>query len=210
MITETLTYVDFGGTERTEDFYFNLTEAEVLNLSLSKEGGMEAYIKKIVNAKSQLELVNALAQLIVTVCNVIVQCSEPIGQALFTLGTVAIQTIIDLIAWAWDGGGGEGGGIKGALSSLWANITSFIGEKFNPANWFKEGSLLDGLFGAANKAADERDATEYGKSVGDKLAEGMNNSQKDVRESSVNLAKTVEDATRETAGINSPTLTRRL
>lgn len=127
-----------------------------------------------------------------------------IGQALFTLGTVAIQTIIDLIAWAWDGGGGEGGGIKGALSSLWANITSFIGEKFNPANWFKEGSLLDGLFGAANKAADERDATEYGKSVGDKLAEGMNNSQKDVRESSVNLAKTVEDATRETAGINSP------
>lgn len=40
MITETLTYVDFGGTERTEDFYFNLTEAEVLNLSLSKEGGM--------------------------------------------------------------------------------------------------------------------------------------------------------------------------
>lgn len=147
---------------------------------------------------------NALAQLIVTVCNVIVQCSEPIGQALFTLGTVAIQTIIDLIAWAWDGGGGEGGGIKGALSSLWANITSFIGEKFNPANWFKEGSLLDGLFGAANKAADERDATEYGKSVGDKLAEGMNNSQKDVRESSVNLAKTVEDATRETAGINSP------
>lgn len=147
---------------------------------------------------------NALAQLIVTVCNVIVQCSEPIGQALFTLGTVAIQTIIDLIAWAWDGGGGEGGGIKGALSSLWANITSFIGEKFNPANWFKEGSLLDGLFGAANKAADERDATEYGKSVGDKLAEGMSNSQKDVRESSVNLAKTVEDATRETAGINSP------
>ena len=147
---------------------------------------------------------NTLAQLIVAVCNVIVQCSEPIGQALFTRGTVAIQTIIDLIAWAWDGGGGEGGGIKGALSSLWANITSFIGEKFNPANWFKEGSLLDGLFGAANKAADERDATEYGKSVGDKLAEGMNNSQKDVRESSVNLAKTVEDATRETAGINSP------
>lgn len=147
---------------------------------------------------------NALAQLIVTVCNVIVQCSEPIGQALFTLGTVAIQTIIDLIAWAWDGGGGEGDGIKGALSSLWANITSFIGEKFNPANWFKEGSLLDGLFGAANKAADERDATEYGKSVGDKLAEGMDNSQKAIKESGVNLAKTVDDATKDAAGINSP------
>ena len=57
MIVETLTYVDFGGTERTEDFYFNLTEAEILNLSLSKEGGMEAYIQRIVKSKSQLELV---------------------------------------------------------------------------------------------------------------------------------------------------------
>ena len=149
---------------------------------------------------------NALAQLIVTVCNVIVQCSEPIGQALFTLGTVAIQTIIDLIGWAWDGGGGEGGGIKGALEGLWSSITSFIGEKFNPMNLFKvqEGSLLDNLLNAANKAADERNATEYGEVVGDKLAEGMDNSQKTIKESGVNLAKTVDDATKDTAGINSP------
>lgn len=149
---------------------------------------------------------NALAQLIVTVCNVIVQCSEPIGQALFTLGTVAIQTIIDLIGWAWDGGGGEGGGIKGALEGLWSSITSFIGEKFNPMNLFKvqEGSLLDNLLNAANKAADERNATEYGEDVGDKLAEGMDNSQKAIKESGVNLAKTVDEATKDTAGINSP------
>lgn len=149
---------------------------------------------------------NALAQLIVTVCNVIVQCSEPIGQALFTLGTVAIQTIIDLIGWAWDGGGGEGGGIKGALEGLWSSITTFIGEKFNPMNLFKvqEGSLLDNLLNAANKAADERNATEYGEDVGDKLAEGMDNSQKTIKESGVNLAKTVDEATKDTAGINSP------
>lgn len=149
---------------------------------------------------------NALAQLIVTVCNVIVQCSEPIGQALFTLGTVAIQTIIDLIGWAWDGGGGEGGGIKGALEGLWSSITSFIGEKFNPMNLFKdqEGSLLDNLLNAANKAADERNATEYGEDIGDKLAEGMDDSQKTIKESGVNLAKTVDEATKETAGINSP------
>ncbi len=147
---------------------------------------------------------NALAQLIVTVCNVIVQCSEPIGQALFTLGTVTIQTIIDLIGWAWDGG--EGGGIKGALEGLWSSITSFIGEKFNPMNLFKvqEGSLLDNLLNAANKAADERNATEYGEDVGDKLAEGMDNSQKTIKESGVNLAKTVDEATKDTAGINSP------
>ena len=82
---------------------------------------------------------NALAQLIVAICNVIVQCSEPIGQALFTLGTVVIQTIIDLIAWAWDGGG-EGGGIKGALSELLGNIVAWLSEHLNPINLF--GSLL--------------------------------------------------------------------
>lgn len=149
---------------------------------------------------------NALGAVITAVCNVIVQCSEPIGQALFTLGTVVIQTVIDLIGWAWDGGGGEGGGIKGALEGLWSSITTFIGEKFNPANWFQpqEGSLLDKLFGAANKAADEREASEYGESVGDKLAEGMDNSQKTIQKSGVNLAKTVDDATKETAGIHSP------
>lgn len=149
---------------------------------------------------------NALAQLLVTVCNIIVQCSEPIGQALFTLGTVAIQTIIDLIGWAWDGGGGEGSGIKGALEDLWLNITSFLSEKFNPANWFqiKEGSLLDNLFGAANKAADEREAIDYGQSVGDKLAEGLDSSQKTIQNSGADLARTLDDATKKAAGINSP------
>ena len=82
---------------------------------------------------------NALAQLIVTVCNVIVQCSEPIGQALFTLGTVAIQTIIDLIGWAWDGEGGEGEGIKGALSELLEKVVMWFSEHFNPMK------LLSGL-----------------------------------------------------------------
>lgn len=57
MVKKTITYTDYDGTERTEDFYFNLTKAELLELQLSMEGGMRAYIERIMASKSQLDLV---------------------------------------------------------------------------------------------------------------------------------------------------------
>ncbi len=54
MVKKTITYTDYDGTERTEDFYFNLSEAEITEMQLSVEGGMRGYIEKIVAAKSQL------------------------------------------------------------------------------------------------------------------------------------------------------------
>ena len=56
MITETLTYVDFGGTERTEDFYFNLSMAELMEMQTSVEGGMRGYIQRIMAANDQTAL----------------------------------------------------------------------------------------------------------------------------------------------------------
>lgn len=37
MIKETLTYTDFNGDVQTDDFYFNLTEAEVLELNVRED-----------------------------------------------------------------------------------------------------------------------------------------------------------------------------
>lgn len=34
MLKKTMTTVDFGGTERTEDYYFNLTKAEIMEMQL--------------------------------------------------------------------------------------------------------------------------------------------------------------------------------
>ena len=39
MLKKTVTYVDYNGVERTEDFYFNLSKAEVTEMELSVEGG---------------------------------------------------------------------------------------------------------------------------------------------------------------------------
>lgn len=43
----TKTYEDFDGNERTEDFYFNLTQAECTKMELSTKGGLDAYIQRI-------------------------------------------------------------------------------------------------------------------------------------------------------------------
>ena len=51
MIKKTLTYTDYNGVERTEDYYFNLTEAELVEMELSIDGGMQKKIEKIMNSK---------------------------------------------------------------------------------------------------------------------------------------------------------------
>ena len=39
MIKETLTYVDYNGVERTEDFYFHLSKAEILDIETTMPNG---------------------------------------------------------------------------------------------------------------------------------------------------------------------------
>jgi len=48
MIKKTITSTDFTGEELTEDFYFNLTEAELIELEVSAEGNsLSAWLEKI-------------------------------------------------------------------------------------------------------------------------------------------------------------------
>lgn len=49
MLKKTITYTDFDGNERKEDFYFNLSKAECVEMELSSEGGLSKLIDKIVN-----------------------------------------------------------------------------------------------------------------------------------------------------------------
>ena len=64
MLKKTMTTVDFGGTERTEDYYFNLTKAEIMEMQLCTDGGFVETVKKIVEAKNQLELTNLFKKII--------------------------------------------------------------------------------------------------------------------------------------------------
>ena len=64
MLKKTMTTVDFGGTERTEDYYFNLTKAEIMEMQLCTDGGFAETVKKIVEAKNQLELTRLFKKII--------------------------------------------------------------------------------------------------------------------------------------------------
>ena len=64
MLKKTITYKDYNGVERTEDFMFNLTKAEILEMQLTKDGGMDAAIKKIVDAKDAPKIMKVFKDLI--------------------------------------------------------------------------------------------------------------------------------------------------
>lgn len=51
MVKKTITYNDYNGVKRTEDFYFNLNEAEVMEMELGVTGGMAEMIQRIVQAQ---------------------------------------------------------------------------------------------------------------------------------------------------------------
>lgn len=51
MLKKTITYIDYDGVERTEDFYFNLSKAELTEMELSTTGLFTEKIKKIISAK---------------------------------------------------------------------------------------------------------------------------------------------------------------
>lgn len=57
MYKKTIKYTDYDGVEREEDFYFNLSKAEILEMQLSTEGGFQAKIEKIIASKDVPSLV---------------------------------------------------------------------------------------------------------------------------------------------------------
>lgn len=64
MLVKNISYKDFNGDDRNEDFYFNLNDAELTEMSLSINGGLDAYIKRIIDAKDTKELIKLFKDLI--------------------------------------------------------------------------------------------------------------------------------------------------
>ena len=64
MLKKTITYIDYNGVERTEDFYFNLSKAEVLELEMGTTGGLTEMINKIVAAQDSPTLIKIFKELV--------------------------------------------------------------------------------------------------------------------------------------------------
>ena len=63
MLKKTITYTDYNGDEVTEDFYFNLTKAELMTLEL-KAGGLKETIERIAKERDTKKLVEMFEELI--------------------------------------------------------------------------------------------------------------------------------------------------
>lgn len=64
MLKKTITYTDYNDVERTEDFYFNLTKAEIMEMELGTSGGLSAMIEKIVAAKDGPTIIKVFKDLV--------------------------------------------------------------------------------------------------------------------------------------------------
>lgn len=64
MIKKTITYTDYDGNERTEDFYFHLSNAELTEMEVSHKGGMVKLIEKVVAEQDNEKIVAIFKDLI--------------------------------------------------------------------------------------------------------------------------------------------------
>lgn len=64
MLKKKITYTDFNGESRTEEFRFNLTKAELTFMDLSTTGGLETNLNKIVNSHNIPEMIKFFRELI--------------------------------------------------------------------------------------------------------------------------------------------------
>lgn len=64
MLKKTITYTDYNGVERTEDFYFNISRAEAMEMELSVNGGYTEMIKHIVSAKDNASIINIFKEFV--------------------------------------------------------------------------------------------------------------------------------------------------
>ncbi len=65
MLKKRIKYEDYNGETREEDFYFNLSKAELTEMMFSVEGGLDNKIRKIIDAKNTPESIKLVKDIII-------------------------------------------------------------------------------------------------------------------------------------------------
>ena len=64
MVKKAITYKDYNDVERTEDFFFNLSEAEVMEMEMGVTGGMAEMIQRIVKAQDAPTIIKTFKDIV--------------------------------------------------------------------------------------------------------------------------------------------------
>lgn len=68
MIKETIKYTDFNGNERSEDLYFHLSKADLIELQAKYRGGLKGFLERIVAEQDTEKVYALLTELIMMSC----------------------------------------------------------------------------------------------------------------------------------------------
>jgi hypothetical protein len=66
VLKKTITYEDFNGETKTEDFFFHLSKAELVELELSHQGGLSASLQRIIDAEDGKGIVQEFKNIILS------------------------------------------------------------------------------------------------------------------------------------------------
>lgn len=64
MLKKTITYEDYLGNVRTEDFYFNFSKSELSDMQMSVEGGLNVQLDQMIKAKNNKEVYNKFVEIV--------------------------------------------------------------------------------------------------------------------------------------------------
>lgn len=64
MIKWPITYTDYNGETQTEDFYFNLNKAEVMEMNLEANGAYGEYLQRVVDQRDGKKIAHEFKRLI--------------------------------------------------------------------------------------------------------------------------------------------------
>lgn len=64
MLKKTITYKGVDGQDITEDFYFNLSRAELIEMETAQEGGMQAHLEAIVATQNNRKILETFKSIL--------------------------------------------------------------------------------------------------------------------------------------------------
>lgn len=64
MIKKTISYTDYDGNERVENFYFNMSKPELIEWQASESGGLEKKIEKISQEQDIKKIIELMKEII--------------------------------------------------------------------------------------------------------------------------------------------------
>ena len=64
MLKKRISYTDYNGNKREEDFYFNLTKAEIMEMQMSTNGGLTEMITHIIDTQDAPSIIKVFKEII--------------------------------------------------------------------------------------------------------------------------------------------------